>query len=124
METAHPLNDEKFASALSSVVWQFHVYGAYSKKQNKAIKALSKRAPGHTAELYKEMFELSLNILLATINAVEKAPKSPKPGQDFSELSDVDTDFVLNQLRTTFPQQTDDFIQSHIAMVIYWYYLR
>jgi len=124
METGRPLNDEKFATALSDVVWQFHVYGAYGKNQSKAIKALSKRAPGYPAELYKEMFELSLNILLATIDAVEKAPKSPKPGQEFSELSDVDTDFVLDQLRTTFPQQADDLIRSHIGIVIYWYYLR
>jgi len=119
-----PLSDEKLATALSDVVWQFHVYGAYSKKQSKAIKALSKRVPGYSHDVYKELFELSLNVLIATIEALEESPKNLKPGQKFSEYADVDSDFVLSILRDAFPEQDDDFLKCHLGMVIYWYYLR
>jgi len=117
-------DDEKFTTALSDVVWRFHVYDQYSKKQAKAIKALAKRAPGYSAEFYKEKFELNLCLLTTTIEAVEEAPKTHKPGQHFSEYADVDLEYVLNKLRTTFDGQTDDSLKAHIGMVIYWYYLR
>ena len=117
-------NVENFATVLSDVVWRFHVYDQYSKKQDKAIKTLAKRAPGFSVEFYKEMFELNLQILKTTIEAVKDAPKSPKQGQEFSEASDVDIKFVLNRLRSTFPRQADKFLSDHLGMVIYWYYLR
>jgi len=117
-------NDEKFASTLSDVVWRFHVYDQYGKKQVKAIKALAKRAPGYSAEFYKEHFDFNLRLLIATIEAVNAAPKASKPDQQFSEYSDVDIEFVLNTLRLNFEGQTDDFLKTHLGMVIYWYYLR
>jgi len=124
MNMNDPLNDEKFATALSDVVWQFHVYGAYGKKESKAVKALTKRAPSHTPEVCKEMFEISLNVLAATIEAVGKAPKTPKPGQEFSEYKDIDSAFVLKELRIKFPGQADELLRSYIGMVIHWYYMR
>ena len=117
-------NDEKFTSTLSDVVWRFHVYDQYERKQAKAIKALAKRAPGYAAEFYKEQFEFSLRLLITTIEAVEVAPKTIKASQQFSEYSDVDTEFVMNKLRLSFDGQTDEFIKAHLGMVIYWYYLR
>ena len=117
-------NAENFATVLSDVVWRFHVYDQYSKKPEKAVKALAKRAPGFSAEFYKEMFELNLKILKITIEAVAEAPKSPKQGQEFSAASDVDTEYVLNRLRSMFPGQADKFLSDHLGMVIYWYYLR
>ena len=119
-----PLHDEKFASALSDVVWQFHVYGKYKGENKNALKALSKRVPGYTPNIYWEMFESSLQVLIATIETVEDAPKNPKPGQKFSEYADVNLDFVMSKLRNAFPEQDDDFLKSHLGMVIYWYYLR
>src|SRR5258707_13035125 len=86
-------NDEKFTSTLSDVVWRFHVYDQYGRKQDKAIKALAKRAPGYSAEFYKERFESNLQLLITTIEAVEAAPKSSKPDQQFSEDDDVDVAF-------------------------------
>ncbi len=117
-------NDEKFTSTLSDVVWRFHVYDQYGRKQDKAIKALAKRAPGYSAEFYKERFESNLQLLITTIEAVEAAPKASKPDQQFSEYADVDVEFVLNILRLKFEGQTDDFLKAHFGMVIYWYYLR
>ena len=117
-------NDEKFTSTLSDVVWRFHVYDQYGRKQAKAIKALTKRAPGYSAEFYKERFESNLQLLITTIEAVEAAPKASKPDQQFSEYTDVDIEFVLNILRLKFEGQTDDFLKGHLGMVIYWYYLR
>lgn len=117
-------NDEKFASILLDVVWRFHVYDQYGKQQIKAIKALAKRAPGYSAEFYKEQFESSLRLLIATIEAVNAAPKTSKPGQQFSEYADVDIEFVLKALRLSFDGQTDDYLKMHLGMVIYWYYLR
>ena len=117
-------NNEKFASVLSDVVWRFHVYDQYGKKQAKAIKALAKRVPGYSAEFYKEQFESNLKLLVTTIEAVDAAPKTSKPAQQFSEYADVDIEFVLNTLRLKFEGQTDDFLKTHLGMVIYWYYLR
>jgi hypothetical protein len=119
-----PLSDEKFIAVLSEVVWGFHVYGRYGQEQKKAIKALTKRVPGYSAETYEEMFELSLNILRITIETVEKAPKSPKPGQEFREYSDVDHDFVIEQLRVKFPEQDSNLLKAHIGPTIDWFYLR
>jgi len=116
--------DEKFTSVLSDVVWRFHVYDQYGKKPEKAIKALTKRAPGYSAEFYKEQFETNLKLLTMTVDAVHDAPKSGKPGQKFSEYSDVDIEFVLRKLRLSFPEATDDFLKTHLGMVIYWFYLR
>src|SRR5262245_25365397 len=84
-------DDEKFVSVLSDVVWRFHVYNQYGKKEAQAIKAFAKRAPGCPPELYQEMFELDLKILTATIQAVADAPKFMKPGQIYCEYSDVDS---------------------------------
>ncbi len=117
-------NDEKFTSTLSDVVWRFHVYDQYGRKQDKAIKALAKRAPGYSAEFYKERFESNLQLLITTIEAVKAAPKASKPNQQFSEYADVDIEFVLSTLRLKFEGQTDDFLKAHLGMVIYWYYLR
>jgi len=118
------MTDDKFLDALADVVWRFRMYDQYSKDPEKAIKALSKRVSGCKDENYREMFELDLKVLNTTIAAVEKAPKNPKPGQKYSEYSDVDSDFVLNNLRVDFPDQSDDFLKRHMGMVIYWYYLR
>ncbi len=118
------MNDEKFQSALSDVVWRFHAYHQYGHDSKKAIKALTKRAPGYSSEFYQEQFELNLKLLLATIDAVESAPKHRKPESKYSEYADVDSDYVLNQLRVAFPNQADEFLQEHIGMTIYWYYLR
>jgi hypothetical protein len=118
MGTDNPLNDEGFSSALANVVWRFHVYGKYNGEQSKAIKTLPKKVPGHSPAVYQEMFESSLKVLIATSEAVEKAPKSPKPGQEFAEFADVDMEYVMGQLRAKFPEQTDDFLQSHIGAAI------
>jgi hypothetical protein len=117
-------DDENFLTTLSDVVWRFHVYSQYGKKQEKAIKALAKRAPGYAVEFYKEQFESNLKLLTATIAAVNLAPKTSQPGQRFSEYADVDTEYVLNKLRASFDGQTNDFLKTHLGMVIYWYYLR
>lgn len=100
---AEVANDEMFATVLSDVVWRFHVYDQYGKKPEKALKALARRAPGYPAGFYQELFELNLEILKTTIEAVKAAPKSPKPHQEFSQFSDIDTEPVLSKLRVTFP---------------------
>jgi len=116
--------DEKFLDALADVVWRFRVYDQYGKDPRKAIKALSKRAPGQTPEFYRESFELDLKILSASIEAVNEAPKSHKPGQVYSEYSDVDLDFVLSRLHDAFPDQSTDHLNRYLGMVIFWYYLK
>jgi hypothetical protein len=117
-------NNEKFLDVLSDVVWRFHVYDQYGRKPAKAIKALVKRAPGYSPEFYREQFELNLRLLIATIEAVEEAPKRLKSENKYSEFSDVDSDSMMNKLRAAFPDQPDDFLKRHVGMVIYWYYLR
>jgi len=116
--------DEKFLAALSDVVWRFHVYDQYAQKPKKAIKALSKRAPGHSAEFYREQFELNLRLLIATIEAVEEAPKHFKSENKYSEYSDVDSEAAIHKLQVTFPEQSNDFLKTYLGMVIYWFYLR
>ncbi|HXD12317.1 MAG TPA: hypothetical protein VN653_19760 [Anaerolineales bacterium] len=124
MALAEIANDEIFATVLCDVVWRFHVYNQYGKMPERALKALARRAPGYPAGSYKELFELNLEILKTTVEAVKAAPKSPEPHQEFSAFSDVDTEQVLNKLRATFPGQTDKFLSAHLGMAIYWYYLR
>jgi len=124
VDTRDPLSDEKFISVLGEVVWGFHIYGRYGGEQKKAIKAFTRRVPGYSAETYQKMFDVSLNILSVTIEAVEKAPKSSKPGQKFAEYVDVDIEYVMEQLHSAFPGQVDVLLKSHIGMTIYWYYLR
>lgn len=118
------MNDEKFQNALADVVWRFHAYHQYGHDSKKAVKALTKRAPGYSLEFYQEQFELNLKLLIATVAAVESAPKHRQPESQYSEFSDVDSEYVLNQLRAAFLDQADEFLQEHIGMVIYWYYLR
>lgn len=118
------LPDEKFLSTVSDVVWRFHTYDQYGRKPEKALKALAKRAPGYSAEFYKERFELDLKLLVTTIEAVKEAPKFFKPENIYSQFSDVDSEYVMNKLHATFPDQVDDFLKGHLSMVIYWYYLR
>lgn len=118
------MDDEKFQKALSDVVWRFHAYHQYKHDPQKAIKALTKRASGHSPEFYQEQFELNLKLLLVTIEAVEAAPKHRKPESKYVEYSDVDSEYVLNQLRAAFPSQSDELLHEHVGMTIYWYYLR
>jgi hypothetical protein len=117
-------NREKFIMALTDVVWRFHTYNQYGAKRDKAITALTKRAPGHPSKYYEEMFDLHLKILINTIPAVENAPKHPKPDQQYSEYSDVDTEYVLKTLQKIFPDQTDKSLNNYLGMVIYYYYMR
>jgi hypothetical protein len=117
-------DDEKLLSAVSDVTWQLHAYDQYGKNQARAIKALAKRAPGYTAEFYKEIFELHLKLLIATIDAVKDAPLFIKPGQKYSEYTDVSINSVMDRLRSAFPGYPDEFLKNSIGMVIYWYYLR
>jgi hypothetical protein len=118
------MNDEKFQNTLADVVWRFHAYHQYGHNLKKAIKALTKRAPGYASEFYQGQFELNLELLIATIAAVEAAPKHRMPESKYSEFSDVDSEYVLNQLRAAFPRQSDESLQEHVGMTIYWYYLR
>ena len=118
------MTDSKFLDALSDVTWRFEAYDQYGRNPKKAIKALSKRAPGYEPDYYRTMFELDLKILVATVEAVKDAPKHHKPEVIYSEYSDVDSDFVMKRLRSAFPDQTDDFLNRHVGMTIYWYYLR
>jgi hypothetical protein len=124
MPQSRPLDPEKFQTVLSDVVWRFQVYEQYHKDPKKAVKALSKRAPGYAPEFYREMLELNLRLLIATIEAVNEAPKHHKPENKYSEYSDVDSEYVINKLRGTFPGQPDEFLKEHVGMTIYWYYLR
>lgn len=124
MNTRDPLSDEKFTSVLSEVVWGCHVYGRYGGEKKKAIKAFVRRVPGYSTETYQKMFDISLSILKVTIEAVEKAPKSPKPGQKFTEYADVDMDYVMGELHSKFPEQEDELLSSHVGMAINWYYIR
>jgi len=117
-------DEEKFLTALADVTWRFQAYDQYGKKPDKAIKALAKRAPGFAPEFYKEQFELNLRLLVTTVEAVKEAPKHFKLENKYSAFSDVDSGFVMNKLRSTFPDQPDDFLKQHVGMVIYWYYLR
>ena len=122
--SSYNMTDEKFMEVLSDVVWRFQAYDQYGRDRKRALKALAKRAPGYKPVFYSEMFELDLKILVTTIEAVKDAPKHPKPENKYSEFSDVDSGFVMDKLRVTFPDQADDFLKRHIGMVIYWYYLR
>jgi hypothetical protein len=115
---------KEFLDIVSNVVWRFHVYDQYDKKPEKAIKTLSKRAPGYSTDFYKESFNLNLKLLIETIDAVYDAPKKPKLNQVYSQYSDVDIGYVLKRLQKIFPDQTDEFIASHLSMSIYWFYLR
>ena len=124
MSRQNPLRDEKFFSALGSVVWGFHVYGRYGREEKKALKAFAKRAPNYPLETYQQMFETSLEVLQTTIEAVKKTPKRPKTGQKFAEYGDVDVNYVEEYLRSKFPNVDDELLKSHIGMTIYWYYLR
>lgn len=124
MNEAASTDIEKFRTALSDVVWRFHAYDAYGRDPKKAIRALKTRAPGYPTEFYQEQFELNLKLLIATIEAVEQAPKYFKPENKYSDFSDIDQDYVMTALRSTFPGQTDEILKDHVGMVIYWYYLR
>ena len=68
------LVDDKFATILADVVWRFYVYDQYGKKQDKAFLALAKRSPCFSADFFREMFDLNLKIMVATIEAFTDAP--------------------------------------------------
>jgi|SRR5215213_6415087 len=116
--------DEKFLSALSDVVWRFYAYDQYNKDPEKAIRALIRRVPGYPPEFYLEQFELHLKLLIATIAAVQEAPKHFQPENKYSQFTDVDQSYVMEKLREAFPEHADDYLKGYLDMVIYWYYLR
>jgi hypothetical protein len=118
------MKGEKFRKTLGDVVWRFHAYDQYERKPERAIKALMRRAPGYKTLFYREMFELDLRLLIATIKAVGSAPKHIKARQIYSEFSDVDMKYVLRKLQVAFPGLNNEHLTHHIGMVIYWYYLR
>lgn len=117
------LHDEKSAAIIGDVVWRYHVYNQYGEIR-KALKALTRRIPGHPLEIYKEAFEQDLRLLIVTIEAIHEAPKQPNPKNKFADASDVDIDHVMGKLRAVFPDETDEYLSGHIGMVIYWFYLR
>ena len=67
---------------------------------------------------------MELKVSIATIDAVNEARKSLRTGQKYSQMDDVDSGFVINKLRSGFPNQPDGFLDRCLSLVIYWYYLR
>ena len=124
MTQTKSFDQEKFITILSDIVWCFHTYDQYGKNRKNAIKALARRAPGYSEEHYGEQFDLDLRLLIARIEAVQEAPKFFKPENKYSDFSDVDPDYVMDKLHSTFPGQPDEFLKRHLGMIIYWYYLR
>ncbi len=116
--------NKNFQSTLTDVVWRFQVYGQYHRKRAEALRALAKRTTGQSFKFLQEQFELHQKLLIATIDIVEHTPKSPKPNQRYSEYSDVDAELVLRQLRSAFPEQPDEFLNTYLGIVIGWFYLR
>ncbi len=80
--------------------------------------------PGYSMELIREQFELHLQLLMATIEAVEHTPKTPHPNQLYSEYTDVDTQLIIHKLQLTFPAQPEELLKTYLGMVIYWFHLR
>ncbi len=113
-----------FQSVVSDVVWRFHVYHQYQHNPTKALRALGKRMPGYSMEFIREQFELHLQLLMATIEAVEHTPKTPQLNQLYSEYTDVDTQLIIHKLQLTFPAQPEEFLKTYLGMVIYWFHLR
>ena len=82
----NPLYDKNFRLVISDVVYRFYIFGQYNKNPKNAVKALKKRAPGYSDEIYSKLFEASLKLLVTIIG--EKEDKSNFETKELRKIVD------------------------------------
>jgi hypothetical protein len=116
--------DKKLLEACSDVVIRFKGHGSY-KTESGAVKALSRRAPGHTPEQYRACFGLLCGVYDRAVSAIGRH-RARRPGKRsrFAEPEDIDASACLAELEEIEPGVAARQKEEILGWVIYWHHLR
>lgn len=117
-------NDPKLLDIACDVAIRFRGHGSYGD-QNGALKALRRRAPGHTPEEYRSVFEFLLAVYNRAVAAIARHPagRSDKTTR-FAEAADIDFYACLAELDEIEPGLAPREKGWILNWCIFWHYLK
>ncbi len=116
--------DTHLLDTCSDVVVRFTAHGQYGHKQ-KALKALSRRAPGFTPEEYLAVFDLLCGVYDRAAEAIDRhRTVRPEKKSRYSEPEDIDFDACMRELDEIAPGEALGHKGQILNWVIFWHYLK
>jgi len=121
---------EKLYDAAQEVVVRFKAHDTYGSRE-KAIKALSRRAPGFRNSFYERTFDALACVYDRAVRLVEqpgaktwKDKKARMKKSKYSEYEDIDFNWCMKKLSEVKPGTSRKVKASILNWVIFWHYLK
>jgi hypothetical protein len=116
--------DEELWAAGADVVINLKDYEKYGNDAG-ALKALSRRAPGHTPDRYRAVLGSLCAVHDLAVSAIGRH-RVPRPDQRgrIASLEDIDTKACLAELDAVEPGVALRQKETILLRVIHWHYLR
>jgi hypothetical protein len=117
-------HDPHLLNTCSDVVMRFLAHDTYGTEQ-KALNALSRRAPGFSPDQYRAVFDVLCRVYTRAVEAIPRY-HSPRPneGSQFSQFEDIDFDECMKELDEIAPGEAMNCKQQILNWVIFWHYLK
>ena len=117
-------NDPRLLDIACDVAIRFRGHGSY-KDEAGALRALRRRAPGHTTDEYRQVFEPLRTIYDRTVEAIPRHPAyRPKKATDVAEIGDIDFDACMAELDEIEPGLLAKEKGCILNWCIFWHYLK
>jgi hypothetical protein len=99
-------------------------HGSYEGRSG-ALRALARRAPGHTAEEYRTVLDLLCRAYDRAVEAIrEHRVDRPEEAGRLAEFEDIDFDACLAELEAIGPGVAPSERRAILTWVIFWHYLK
>ena len=119
-----PTPDPVLLDVACDVAIRLKGHGDY-KGRSGALKALARRAPGFTEEVYRAALDLLCGAYDRAVEAI-RTHRRERPGKTsrFAEFEDIDFDACLVELEAIEPGVATEQKRAILTWVIYWHDLK
>jgi hypothetical protein len=106
------------------VTIRFRGHGSYGDERGD-LKALRRRAPGHTPDEYRTVFEFLLTVYDRAVAAIpRRLAHRPEKTSKFAEIEDIDFDACMAELNEIEPGLASREKGWILNWCIFWHYLK
>lgn len=117
-------SDPKLLDIACDVAIRFRAFRSYGDQKG-ALKALRRRAPGHTPDEYRSALEFLLAVYARAVAAIVRHPAHrPDKTSRFAEPEDIDFDACLAELDEIEPGLARREKGWILNWCIFWHYLK
>ncbi|MHB1558444.1 MAG: hypothetical protein ACYC61_13375 [Isosphaeraceae bacterium] len=117
-------NDPKLLDVACDVAIRFRGHGSYGD-QNGAMKAMRRRAPGHTTDEYRSVLEFLIAVHDRAVAAIARHPADrPDKTTQYARAADIDFDACLAELDEIEPGLAVREKGWILNWCIFWHYLK